>query len=107
MALRANCFDLALGLEGIEAIVFRTVGDQRSLDESVPPAQLERLPQELGRVDALLGHLAFRPDTSSVPTVTKMVKSPPPTSTPSKTVPRMWRSVWKSDKAFEPRLQGS
>ncbi len=37
-------------LEGIEAIVFRTVGDQPSLWESVLPEELRRLPEELARV---------------------------------------------------------
>ena len=46
-------------LEGIEAIVFRTVGDQCSLWESVLPEELRRLPEELARVDALLDDPAF------------------------------------------------
>jgi IS5 family transposase len=46
-------------LEGIEAIVFRTVGDQCSLWESVLPQELQRLPEELTRVDALLDDPAF------------------------------------------------
>jgi IS5 family transposase len=41
-------------LEGIEAIVFRTVGVQPSLWDSVLPEALRRLPEELARVDALL-----------------------------------------------------
>jgi transposase, IS5 family len=45
--------------EGIEAIVFRTVGDQPSLWESVLPEELQRLPEELARVDALLDDPAF------------------------------------------------
>src|SRR4051812_5406716 len=48
-----------LGLEGIEAIVFRTVGDQASLFESVLPVELLRLPNELARVDALLDDAVF------------------------------------------------
>jgi transposase, IS5 family len=49
-------------LEGIEAIVFRTVGDQPSLWESVLPEELRRLPEELARVDALLEDpVFFRP----------------------------------------------
>jgi IS5 family transposase len=48
-----------LGLEGIEAIVFVTVGDQPSLFESVLPPELLRLPEELGRVDALLDDPVF------------------------------------------------
>ena len=48
-----------LGLEGIEAIVFGTVGDQRSLWESVLPAELLRLPDELALVDAVLDDRAF------------------------------------------------
>jgi hypothetical protein len=50
----------ALIAEGIEAIVFRTVGDQPSLWESLLPEEVRRLPEELARVDALLdvnGHL--------------------------------------------------
>ena len=39
--------------------MFRTVGDQPSLFESVLPEQLLRLPEELARVDALLDDLAF------------------------------------------------
>ena len=46
-------------LEGIEAIVLRTLGDQCSLWESVLPAELQRLPEELARVDAVLGDPAF------------------------------------------------
>ena len=46
-------------LEGIEAIVFRTVGDQCSLWESVLPEELQRLPEELARVDALLDDPTF------------------------------------------------
>jgi IS5 family transposase len=49
----------ALVAEGIEAIVFRTVGDQCSLWESVLPEELRRLPVELARVDALLDDPAF------------------------------------------------
>jgi transposase, IS5 family len=48
-----------LGLEGIEAIVFRTVGDQPSLFESVLPEQVLRLPDDLARVDALLDDPVF------------------------------------------------
>ena len=48
-----------LGLEGIEAIVFRTVGDQPSLWESMLPAEVLRVPSELARVDALLDDPAF------------------------------------------------
>jgi transposase, IS5 family len=39
--------------------VFRTVGDQVSLFESVLPPELMRLPVELERVDALLDDPAF------------------------------------------------
>ena len=46
-------------LEGIEAIVFRTVGDQCSLWEAVLPAELLQLPEELARVDALLDDPVF------------------------------------------------
>jgi IS5 family transposase len=49
----------ALGLEGIEAIVFRTVGDQPSLWESILPEEVRRLPDELSRVDGLLDDPAF------------------------------------------------
>ena len=48
-----------LGLEGIEAIVFRTVGDQVSIWESMLPAEVLVLPVELARVDALLDDPAF------------------------------------------------
>jgi IS5 family transposase len=46
-------------LEGIEAIVFRTIGDQPSLWESLLPAEVLRLPAELARVDALLDDPVF------------------------------------------------
>ncbi len=46
-------------LEGIEAIVFRTVGDQPTLWELVLPGALQRLPEELSRVDALLDDPSF------------------------------------------------
>ena len=39
--------------------MFVTVGDQPSLFESVLPAELLRLPEELGRVDALLDDPVF------------------------------------------------
>lgn len=39
--------------------MFRTVGDQPSLWESVLPEELQRLPEELARVDALLDDPAF------------------------------------------------
>jgi len=48
-----------LGLEGIEAIVFRTVGDQESLWESLLPDEVRRLSEELSRVDGLLNDPAF------------------------------------------------
>jgi IS5 family transposase len=46
-------------LEGIEAIVFRTIGDPPSPWESRLPPELLRLPEELARVDALLDDPAF------------------------------------------------
>jgi transposase, IS5 family len=46
-------------LEGIEAIVFRTIGDRPSLWESRLPLEVLRLPEELSRVDALLDDPAF------------------------------------------------
>jgi IS5 family transposase len=49
----------ALVGEGIEVIVFRTVGDQCSLWESMLPEEVLRLPEELARVDALLDGPAF------------------------------------------------
>lgn len=49
----------ALIAEGIEAIVFRTVGDQPSLWESILPEQVRRLPEELARIDALLDDPTF------------------------------------------------
>jgi IS5 family transposase len=39
--------------------VFRTVGDQPALGESILPEQVRRLPEELARVDALLDDPAF------------------------------------------------
>ncbi|CRH13076.1 transposase [Mycobacterium tuberculosis] len=49
----------ALVAEGIEAIVFRTLGDQCWLWESLLPDEVRRLPEELARVDALLDDPAF------------------------------------------------
>ena len=49
----------ALVREGIEAIVFRTVGDQVSLWEAVLPLELLKLPDELARVDVLLDDPVF------------------------------------------------
>jgi len=46
-------------LEGIEAIVFRTIGDPPSSWETRLPPELLRLPEELARVDALLDDPAF------------------------------------------------
>jgi transposase, IS5 family len=46
-------------LEGIEAIMFRTIGDGPSLWESSLPPELLRLPDDLVRVDALLDDPAF------------------------------------------------
>jgi IS5 family transposase len=46
-------------LEGIEAIVFRTIGDQPPWWESRLPPEVLRLPEELARVDALLDDPAF------------------------------------------------
>jgi IS5 family transposase len=46
-------------LEGIEAIMLRTVGDQESLWEAVLPDEVRRLPKELARVDAMLHDPAF------------------------------------------------
>ena len=46
-------------LEGIEAIMFRTIGDPVSLWESLLPEEVRRLPGELARVDALLDDPAF------------------------------------------------
>jgi IS5 family transposase len=46
-------------LEGIEVIMFRTVGDQPPLWESLLPAEVLRLPDELARVGALLDDPAF------------------------------------------------
>jgi transposase, IS5 family len=46
-------------VEGIEAIVFRTVGDPPALWEAVLPPEVLRLPEELARVDALLDDQAF------------------------------------------------
>jgi IS5 family transposase len=46
-------------VEGFEAIVFRTVGDQVSLWEAVLPAELLKLPDELSRIDELLDDPVF------------------------------------------------
>ena len=46
-------------LEGIEAIVLRTVNDQLSLWDAILPSELLVLPAELARVDALLDDPVF------------------------------------------------
>jgi IS5 family transposase len=46
-------------LEGIEAIMFRTLGDRPSPWESLLPPEVLRLPEDLVRVDALLDDPAF------------------------------------------------
>jgi transposase, IS5 family len=46
-------------LEGIEVIMFRTIGDGPSLWESCLPPELLRLPEDLVRVDALLDDPVF------------------------------------------------
>jgi hypothetical protein len=48
-----------LGLDGIEAIVLRTVNDQPTLWDSILPPELLVVPVELGRVDALLDDPMF------------------------------------------------
>ena len=48
-----------LGLEGIEAIVLRTVSDQPTLWEAILPAELLLLPAELARAGALLDDPVF------------------------------------------------
>jgi IS5 family transposase len=48
-------------LEGIEVIMFRTLGDRPSAWESRLPAEVLRLPGELARVDALLDDPVFFP----------------------------------------------
>jgi hypothetical protein len=48
-----------LGLEGIEAIMFRTGGDRPASWESLLPAEVLQLPEELERVDASLDDPAF------------------------------------------------
>jgi hypothetical protein len=51
-----------LGQKGIEAIVFRTLSNRRPQWETLLPAKLLRLPDELARrVDALLDGPAFFP----------------------------------------------
>jgi transposase, IS5 family len=45
--------------EGIEAIMFRTIGDAPPAWESLLPAEVLRLPEELARVDALLDDPVF------------------------------------------------
>jgi IS5 family transposase len=46
-------------VEGIEAIMFRTVNDQPTLWDAILPPELLVLPTELGRVDALLDDPVF------------------------------------------------
>jgi hypothetical protein len=46
-------------LEGIEAIMFRTIGDGPCEWESRLPAEVLRLPEDLARVDALLDDPVF------------------------------------------------
>jgi transposase, IS5 family len=46
-------------VEGIEAIMFRTIGDGPSAWESLLPAEVLRLPEDLARVDALLDDPVF------------------------------------------------
>jgi IS5 family transposase len=46
-------------LEGIEAIMFRTIGDRPSPWELLLPPEVLRLPEELARVDALLDDPVF------------------------------------------------
>jgi transposase, IS5 family len=45
--------------EGIEAIMFRTISDGPSAWESLLPAEVLRLPEDLARVDALLDDAVF------------------------------------------------
>jgi len=45
--------------EGIEAIMFRTIGDGPSAWESLLPAEVLRLPEDLARVDDLLDDPVF------------------------------------------------
>jgi transposase, IS5 family len=45
--------------EGIEVIMFRTIGDGPSAWESLLPAEVLRLPEDLARVDALLDDPVF------------------------------------------------
>ena len=45
--------------EGIEAIMFRTIGDGPSAWESLLPPEVLRLPEDLARVDALLDDPVF------------------------------------------------
>jgi transposase, IS5 family len=45
--------------EGIEAIMFRTIGDRPSPWECLLPPEVLRLPDDLARVDALLDDPAF------------------------------------------------
>jgi transposase, IS5 family len=50
-----------LGLEGVEAIMFRTIGDGPSSWESLLAPEVLRHPAELARADALLDDPAFFP----------------------------------------------
>ncbi len=56
-------------LEGIEAIVFRTVGDQPTLWESVLPEQLQRVPEELARAAVLTDAYRAHPE--------RFIRNPP------------------------------
>jgi transposase, IS5 family len=57
--MREGGWPRPLGLEVIEATVFRTIGGCPSRWESLLPPELLRLPEELARVDALLDDPAF------------------------------------------------
>jgi hypothetical protein len=45
--------------EGIKVIMLRTIGAQPDLWEAILPAELQMLPEELARADALLDDPAF------------------------------------------------
>jgi transposase, IS5 family len=77
--------------------VFPTLGDQCSLRESVLPEELQRLPEELARVDALLDDPAFF--TPFVPFFDPRIKRP---STPMETYLRLMFLKFRYRLGYEP-----
>jgi len=48
--------------------MFRTIGDQPSLGESLLPDEVLQLPEKLARLDALLDDLVFSPRSRATST---------------------------------------